>query len=116
MSVFSTDSGRVTFTDSADGWSEKADSDVSTRGFAGGDGYALSIGGQREVSRSVTMLVDSRDDYRALLRMRAQRGSLQIDDWDDAEVAVVLKSVSPSPPFADGTLLVRCEFVVESDA
>lgn len=115
MSTFSTDDYTLTFQDAAAGWREQADSDVSTRGFPGG-GYALSIGGTRGIQRSLSMLLDSVDDYRTLVAMRAARGFLQIDGWDMTEVAVVLKSCSPEPVFADGRVMARADFILEPDA
>jgi len=115
MSTFSTSLGTLEFQDHSGGWREQATADVSTRAFPGGS-YAISIGGQREIQRTVGMLLDSLEDYRSLVRMRGYRGTLLIDGWDDFAVAVVLKSCSPDPLFADGQVMARADFILEPES
>jgi hypothetical protein len=115
VSYFSTDLESITFQDAVAGWREQATADVSTRAFPGGT-YAISIGGRREMQRSVGMLLDSIDDYRTLLGMLAARGVLLIDDWDTTEINVVMKSCSPSSMLANGQVLARADFIVEPDS
>lgn len=112
MSTFTTTTGSLTFTAVENGWSETAAADVNVRGFPGGDAVAVSLGGQREVTRTVTAYVTNRAAYDTLTRMRGKLGTLSITDWDSVPISAVLKQVSPQAPGSDGTLLVQAQFVL----
>jgi hypothetical protein len=102
----------VIFTALEEGWSEPATSAVSTRGFPGGDTVAISLGGQREVTRTVTLLFSNRPDYiRAVLARGQDGGTLTIDNWDS--VAAILKEISAEPPLQDGRIKARATFVLK---
>lgn len=73
---------------------------------------AVSLGGQREVTRTVTLYLTSRAAYDTLARMRGKLGTLSIDTWDSSPIGAVLKQCSPQVPQIDGTLLVQAQFVL----
>lgn len=113
MSTFTVSgAGSVTFTALEDGWSEPATSSVNTRGFPGGNNIALSIGGRREVTRTVTCVFTDRGEYVtfALMRGEPSPGTLTIDNWDT--VSAVLKESNPDPPRADGQVVARAQFIL----
>lgn len=113
MSNFSVSgAGSVDFTALEESWSEPATSAVNVRGFPGGDRVALSIGGQREVTRTVTCLFTDRGQYVsfALLRGLDPPGTLTIDNWDS--VGAVLKDCNPDPPRRDGQVIARATFIL----
>ena len=109
MSVFSTDSGRVTFTDSADDWNEKGDSDVSTRGFVGA-GDDLMIAGfiivnspvrvvVRGIGPSLTPLGIPNALANPTLELRDSNGALVLanNDWRDTQQAeIMMTGLQPS--------------------
>lgn len=111
-SSFVTATGSLTFVAIEDSWSETAAAAVNVRGFPGGDSVAISLNGQREVTRTVTAYVANRAAYDTLARMRAKLGVLFIESWDTAPVGAVLKQCSPRTPAADGTILVQAQFIL----
>lgn len=113
MANFSVPSaGSVDFTTDAASWSEPATSAVSIRGFPGGDNIAVSLGGQREVTRTVTCIFPGRGQYVAFALLRGKQGSLFIDGWDTGAVGAVLKESNPDPPHTDGKVMARAQFVL----
>lgn len=93
-----------------EGWSETATSAVNVRAFPGGDNIALSLGGQREVTRSVTCVFDDRGAYVRFVLLRGSVHSLTIDNWDTVDA--VLKEANPDPPRADGRVLAKAQFTL----
>jgi hypothetical protein len=108
MSTF----GGVDFTAVEDGWSEPATSAVSVRGFPGGNTIAVSLGGQREVSRTVTGVFPTRGQYVNIVLLRGQEHTLTITGWDTGPVNAVLKESNPDPPRTDGQVVARLQFVL----
>lgn len=102
--------GGITFTATEDGWSEPATSAVNIRGFPGGNTIAVSLGGRREVTRTVTCLFPNRGQYVSFALLRGAAASLVIDNWDT--VTAVLKESNPDPPRADGQVQARAQFVL----
>jgi len=104
----------VTFTAIEDGWSETATSAVGIRGFPGGDNIAVSLGGQREVTRTVKCRFNSRGDWINFVIQRGRQGTLVIDNWDPfpGGVGAILKEASPDPPMLDGSVEARASFVL----
>ena len=101
----------VVFQALEDGWSEVATSSVNTRGFPGGDAVAISLGGQREVTRTVTLLFANRGDWITFITNRGNSGgTLTIDNWDS--VGAILKEGNPDPPLLDGSIRARCTFIL----
>lgn len=100
----------VTFTAIEDGWSEPATSAVNIRGFPGGNNIAVSLGGRREVTRTVSCVFATRADYITFVLARGAAGSLVIDNWDT--VTAVLKEANPDPPRSDGQVQARAQFVL----
>lgn len=95
-----------------DGWSESATSAVSVRGFPGGDDIAVSLGGQREVTRTVSCLFANRGDWINFIVQRGRAGTLQVDNWDPDPIDAVLKEANPDPIRADGKVIARAQFVL----
>lgn len=93
-----------------EGWSEPATSAVSVRGFPGGNSVAISLGGQREVRRTVSCIFANRDDYVAFALSRNIVLGLTIDNWDTVDV--VLQESAPDPPWADGRIKATAKFVL----
>ncbi len=104
--------GSIDFTTDAAAWSESATSAVSIRGFPGGDDIAISLGGQREVTRTVTCIFPNRGQYVGFAILRGKMGTLIIDGWDPSSVGAVLKESNPDPPQADGKVVARAQFVL----
>lgn len=104
--------GGVDFDTDVAAWAETATSAVSIRAFPGGDNIAVSLGGQREVTRTVTCIFPGRGQYVNFILLRGQVHSLLIDDWDSGPVDAVLKEANPDPPFADGRVQARAQFVL----
>jgi hypothetical protein len=102
--------GGIDFDALEEGWSEPATSAVSVRGFPGGDNVAISLGGRREVSRTVTCEFPGRGQYVAFALLRGAVATLVIDSWDT--VSAVLKEVNPDPPQADGRVKARAQFIL----
>lgn len=111
-SHFTTYLGSVTFTATTDAWSEPAESDVEVMGFPGGDSVAVSISGQRGITRTFKALLDSVDEFRAPRDMRAKEGLLFVETWDDAAVPAVLTSVRPEPPHISGEVSCTTHFIL----
>lgn len=106
--------GGVDFDAIEDGWSETATSAVSVRGFPGGDNIAVSLGGQREVTRAVTCVFPTRGQYVSFILLRGQEHSLLIDNWDTGPLNAVLKEANPDPPRRDGQVVAKAQFVLTS--
>lgn len=104
--------GGVDFGTDIAAWSEPATSAVSIRGFPGGDRIAVSLGGQREVTRTVGCVFPTRGQYVTFALLRGQVHSLIIDGWDPGPVNAVLKESNPEPPRADGQVIARAQFVL----
>jgi hypothetical protein len=104
--------GGVDFDTDEAGWSEPATSAVSVRGFPGGDNIAVSLGGQREITRTVTCIFPTRGQYVNFALLRGQVHQLLIDDWDTGPVDAVLKEANPDPPRADGQVVARGTFIL----
>lgn len=103
-------SGSVTFTTIEDGWSEPATSSVNVRGFPGGNNVAVSLGGRREVSRTVSCVFTDRGQYVTFALLRGATGTLVVDNWDT--VGAVLKESNPDPPRADGQVVAVAQFIL----
>jgi hypothetical protein len=102
----------VVFEAVEDAWQETATSAVSVRGFPGGDNVAISFGGQREVTRTVTLYFSSRGDWITFVTNRGNDGgTLTIDGWDS--VAAVLKEASADPPLVDGRIKAKATFILK---
>lgn len=111
MSSFSVSgSGAVSFIALEDGWSEPATAAVNVRGFPGGNNVAVSLGGRREVTRTVACVFTDRSQYVSFALMRGAVGTLVIDNWDS--VGAVLKESNPDPPRADGQVIARAQFIL----
>jgi hypothetical protein len=102
--------GGVAFIALEEGWSEPATSAVSVRGFPGGNNIAISLAGQREVTRTVSCQFANRGLYVTFALLRGAVATLQIDNWDS--VPAVLKESNPDPPRADGQVIARAQFVL----
>lgn len=105
--------GAVTFTAVEDGWSEVANSAVNVRGFPGGDNWAISLAGQREITRTITCVFPDRGSYVNLVLLRGTQNTLDIEGWDT--VTAVLKSTSVDVlPRGDGQMSCKAEFVLSA--
>lgn len=104
--------GGIDFDAIEDGWSETASSAVSVRGFPGGDNVAVSLGGAREVNRSVTCIFPSRGQYVAFVLLRGTEQNLLVTNWDPSPVTAVLKDVNGDPPRSDGKVQAKANFVL----
>jgi hypothetical protein len=104
--------GGVDFDTDSAGWSEPATSAVSVRGFPGGNNIAVSLGGQREVTRTVTCIFPNRGQYVSFALLRGQVHSLLIDNWDTGPLDAVLKEANPDPPSGDGHVTARAQFIL----
>lgn len=104
--------GGVDFTTDEAGWSEPATSAVNVRGFPGGNNIAVSLGGQREVTRTVTCIFPTRGQYVAFALLRGSVHALLIDGWDTGPVNAVLKESNPDTPRTDGQVLARAQFIL----
>lgn len=111
-SHFATSLGTITFTATMESWAEPAESDVEVLGFPGGDNVAISISGQRELTRTFKALLASVLEFRALRDMRAKEGLLFVENWDNVAVPAVLTSVRPEPPHAGGEVSCTAHFIL----
>lgn len=111
-STYTTASGTVSFTASADSWQEPANSQVDVLGFPGGDAIAISISGQRETRRTFKAMFDTPALYRAFRDMRAKAGSLFVETWDTSAVNAVLVRTAPDPPWMSGQVTATVEFIL----
>jgi len=112
MASFSAGGTTVNFTTDTASWSEAATSSVTVRGFPGGDKVAISLGGQREVLRTVTCVFPTRGDWINFIVQRGRVGSLYIDGWDTGSVGAILKEANPDAPLANGEVHARAQFVL----
>lgn len=105
--------GGIDFTATEEGWSETATAAVAVRGFPGGDNWAIHLGGQRQVQRTITCLFDSRSDYTSFVLKRGEDGhQLNVDTWDGAPVAAVLSDINARPIYADGRVSAVATFIL----
>lgn len=104
--------GGVDFGTDEAGWSEPATSAVGVRGFPGGNNIAVSLGGQREVTRTVTCIFPGRGQYVNFVLLRGQVHPLLIDGWDTGPLNAVLKEANPDPPRTDGQVSARATFIL----
>lgn len=81
-------------------------------GFPGGDNVAISIAGQREITRAFGVMFTTVALYRVFRDQRGKQGSLTLGSWDTSAVGAVLKRVSPEPPGSDGSVHAVAEFVL----
>lgn len=102
--------GPVQFDALEEGWSEPATSAIGVRGFPGGDNIALSLGGQREVTRTVACVFADRGSYVSFALLRGTIQTLAIDGWDSNSAA--LKESNPDPPWQDGRIKARAQFIL----
>lgn len=110
MSIF----GGVNFTAEEEGWSEPARAAVAVRGFPGGDSWAISLGGQREIERSITCIFPTRGEYVNFVLLRGQEHQLFVTGWDTGPVNAVLKEANPEPPRTDGQVRAKAQFILSS--
>lgn len=111
-STYTTFLGTVSFTATADSWSEQSSSDVEVMGFPGGNAVAISISGQRETRRTFKALFATATAFRAFRDMRAKQGTLLVEGWDTAAVPAILTRTAPDPILADGQVLAQAEFIL----
>lgn len=104
--------GGVTFTALTDGFAEPAKASVTTRGFPGGDNWAITLAGQREVERQMSCLFDDRGQYVNFVLLRGQQHDLLVDIWDGSPVSAVLKDVSAGDTFPSGHIRATANFVL----
>lgn len=104
--------GGVDFDTDSAGWSEPATSAVGIRGFPGGDNIAVSLGGQREVTRTVTCIFADRGQYVSFVLLRGQVHDLLVTGWDPTPLSAVLKEANPDPPQTDGKVQARATFIL----
>jgi hypothetical protein len=102
--------GSVDFTAVEESWSEPATSSVTVRGFPGGNAIAISLGGQREVKRTVSCVFPTRGQYVAFAILRGKVGTLTVDNWDS--VGAVLVESDSQPPRSDGQVMARAQFIL----
>jgi alpha/beta superfamily hydrolase len=113
MSTYTTPlGGTVTFTASADSWSEQSGSEVNVIGFPGGDAIAVSIAGQRETTRTFKALLANKAAFDQLKDMGGKAGWLQVTNWDSVPVNAVLKQITPDPIQTDGQVYAQVQFVL----
>jgi hypothetical protein len=111
--TFTISTRTVTFGANETSWAEPATAEVSTRGFPGGDSVAISLGGQREITRTFGFECDSIATFKLLRSMRGRQGSLTVGNWDTTgAVGAVLRSISPNPPANDGRVFGTLQFVL----
>lgn len=106
--------GGVDFETDEASWSEPATSAVSVRGFPGGNNVAVSLGGQREINRTVTCIFPTRGQYVSFALLRGQEHTLQIDNWDPIPINAVLRESNPDPPSGDGQVVALAQFILTS--
>ena len=112
MSTYTISTATVTFTASAESWSEQVGSEVGVLAFPGGDAVAISLAGQREIRRTFKALLANASDYRKLRDMRNRQGWLQVDVWDTVPVQATLERISPDPIQTDGQVYAQVQFVL----
>lgn len=111
--TFTTATNTVTFVGHENSWAEPATADVNIRGFPGGDNVAISLGGQREITRTFGVEFASIASYKVFRSMRGRLGTLNVGSWDTSgPVTAVLKQVSPDPPSNDGRVFGTAQFVL----
>lgn len=111
-STYTTTQATVSFTATADSWSESSGSDVAVKGFPGGDAVAVSIGGQRETRRTFKVLFPTTAAYILFRSMRARQGMLYVENWDTTAVGAILTTTAPDAIQGDGQVVARAEFVL----
>lgn len=110
--TFTTVQSTITFVAHQTSWAEPATAAVSVRGFPGGDAIAISLGGQREITRTFGVEFDSVASYKVFQGMRGKMGTLTVGGWDTGPVTAVLKQVSPDPPGSDPRVFGTAQFVL----
>lgn len=110
--TFITTTASSTFEALVDSWAEPATSEVNVLGFPGGDSVAVSIAGQREITRTFGVYFTTVALYRVFRDQRGKQGSLLVGSWDTAAASAVLKQVSPDPPGNDGSVHAVAQFVL----
>jgi hypothetical protein len=111
--TFTTVAATVTFGANATSWAEPATAEVSTRGFPGGDSVAISLGGQREITRTFGFECDTLAAFKLLRSMRGKLGSLTVGEWDTVgAVGAILRTISPDPPTNNGRVYGTVQFVL----
>lgn len=104
--------GGVTFTASQDGWSEKSAASVGVRGFPGANNWALSLAGQREITRTIRCVFSTLTVYRSIVALRGTEASLSVDNWDSSAVDAVLAEISAETLQADGKVTATAQFIL----
>lgn len=110
--TFITSTASSTFEAFENSWAEPATAAISVKGFPGGDSVAVSLGGQREITRSFGVRFTSIALYRQFRDQRGKLGSLNLGSWDTSAVSAVLKQVSPDPPENDGGVFAVAQFLL----
>lgn len=110
--TFITAQASSTFDADIASWAEPATSEINTLGFPGGDAIAISLGGQREITRTFGVMFASVALYQAFRDQRAKQGWLTLGSWDTSAVGAVLKQVSPEPPGSDGSVHAVAQFLL----
>ena len=104
--------GGVNFTALRDGFNEPAKASVTVRGFPGGDNWAITLAGQREVERTVSCLFESRGEYLQFVLLRGRSELLLVDVWDGGPVQAVLRDVAAGDTFVTGQIRSTASFVL----
>lgn len=110
--TFTTITASSTFEAYVNSWAEPASAEVNVLGFPGGDSVAISLGGQREITRTFGVFFTTIALYRVFQNQRGKQGSLTLGSWDTAAVGAVLKQVNPDPPENDGSVHAVAQFVL----
>lgn len=110
--TFITSAAWSTFDAYVESWAEPAGAEVNVLGFPGGDSIAVSLGGQREITRTLGVFFTTVALYRVFRDQRGKQGTLTVGSWDTSPVSAVLKQVSPDPPGNDGSVHAVAQFVL----
>lgn len=112
IATFITSTASSTFEAFVNSWAEPATAEVNALGFPGGDSVAISLGGQREITRTFGTFFTTIALYQVFRDQRGKQGWLTLASWDTAAVGAVLKQVSPNPPELDGSVHAIAQFVL----
>lgn len=112
MATFITTTASSTFDADVASWAEPATAEVNTLAFPGGDSVAISLAGQREITRTFGVFFTTIALYRVFRDQRGRQGTLTLGSWDTSAVGAVLKRVSPEPPGSDGSVHAVAEFLL----
>jgi hypothetical protein len=102
----------VTFTATDESWAEAAGAEITVITFPGGDTIDVSIGGQRETTRTFKALLANLATFRQFRSMRAKKGSLFVENWDTAPVNAILQRVAPDAIKTDGQIVCQAQFLL----